>query len=446
MNRVCTRDAAVLLGANWNNGSNAGSRASNWNNAPDNSNSNIGSRAACDHYRIVLPGYLRVPGATAFQVVSRVYTFFGKYISRSVKQGVVRPLANIETCARHLLTRNAMGKRYRNLFDQIIHPDSLQAAYHRAAKGRKNSGGYLNFREYEAYNLKKLREQLGDGSYKHGEPRIFTVREPKPRTIAALPFEDRVVQHALHGVIAPIFEAGMMPQSYACREGRGTHSGAIKAQALMRQLARHGDTVYCLKTDYSKYFASIQREPLWRRIEAKISCRATQSLIEEFTPRTGQGIDIGWLTSQLWANVNGTQVDRFLGQTCRESRFLRYMDDLVIFGYDRDYLFQLKDRLERYSGEALGLRFSKWSVQPVTRGVNFLGYRIWPTHKLLRKDSVRRAKRKITHYTRKGDTDSLRRFVASWSGHAQWADTRNLARSLALHHQTLKKEHAHVFA
>ncbi|MCO7248175.1 reverse transcriptase domain-containing protein [Halomonas sp. Mc5H-6] len=337
-----------------------------------------------------------------------------------------------------------MGKKYRNLFERITAPDNLWTAYQRAAKGRRNSGGYLNFREYEAYNLRLLRERLLEGSYFHGDPRIFTVREPKPRVIAALPFEDRVVQHALHGVTAPIFEAGMLPQSYACREGRGTHSGAIKAQAMMRKMGRSDGTVYALKTDYSKYFASIQREPLWRRIDAKISCRATLWLIERFVPRTGTGLDIGWLTSQLFANVNGTQVDRYLAQHCRESRFLRYMDDVVVFGYERDYLFQLKDKLERYSNEALGLRFSKWNVQPVTRGVNFLGYRIWPTHKLLRKDSVRRAKRKITRYAREGETEELRKFLASWGGHAKWADSRNLINSLALTYKSTKKDSANV--
>lgn len=39
---------AVLLGANWDNGANSGSRAANWNNSPSNSNSNIGGRGLSD--------------------------------------------------------------------------------------------------------------------------------------------------------------------------------------------------------------------------------------------------------------------------------------------------------------------------------------------------------------------------------------------------------------
>ncbi|MGM0783906.1 MAG: reverse transcriptase domain-containing protein [Pseudomonadota bacterium] len=332
-----------------------------------------------------------------------------------------------------------MAKRYRNLIGRIADPDNLWAAYQQASRGRRNSAGYLKFKEYEATWLEKLRRDILGKTYRPGRPREFWVYEPKPRPITAAPFQDRVVQHALCNVIGPIFEAGMMPQAYACRKGRGMHSGAIRTQALMRQTRRRGD-LYCLKTDFSKYFYSIDRPLLWRRIEAKISCRHTRWLIERFTPREGVGLPIGALTSQLWANVYGTEVDRFLAQTMGESRFVRYMDDLCVFGHSRSYLHALRDWLEMFCHHALGLTFSKWSVQPASRGVNFVGYRIFLTHKLLRRDSVRRAKRKIKRYTLARDKEALRFFLAAWLGHARWADSHNLLRSLAAQHHQLTQE------
>lgn len=71
-------------------------------------------------------------------------------------------------------------------------------------------------------------------------------------------------------------------------------------------------------------------------------------------------------------------------------------------------------------------------MQPVSAGVNFCGYRIWPTHKLLRRRSVADAKRKIARYTRAGDTESLTKFLASWKGHAQWANSYNLLTRLGV--------------
>lgn len=108
------------------------------------------------------------------------------------------------------------------------------------------------------------------------------------------------------------------------------------------------------------------------------------------------------------------------------------MDDIVVLGRDLDRLRWVKDELERFACDHLKLRFSKWSIASVARGVNFLGYRIWPTHKLLRRQSVVRAKRKITAYRAAGEEEKLRHFLAAWIGHAGWADSHNLLRNLQL--------------
>lgn len=337
-----------------------------------------------------------------------------------------------------------MAKRHRNLIDSILDPDNFARAYHRASNGRRGSAGYLAFKEHDAAWLALLRKRISEKTYSPGKPREFWVYEPKPRPITALPFRDRIVQHALIAIIGPIFEAGMLPQSYGCRTGKGTHSGAIKAQSLIRQLSKTGRPVYALKTDFSKYFYSIDREYLWRLIRAKISCRHTLWLIERFTPITGRGIPIGNLTSQLWANVYGTAVDRLLAQTLRTSNFIRYMDDIVVLHNSRAVLETVLDFLECFCLNVLRLEFSHWSIQPVERGVNFLGYRIFKDHKLLRRDSVISAKRRIRKLTRARDQESLKRFLGAWLGHARWADSHNLIRHLARLKQEISNEQNHA--
>lgn len=92
--------------------------------------------------------------------------------------------------------------------------------------------------------------------------------------------------------------------------------------------------------------------------------------------------------------------------------------------------------LERFKPTdlATGINIDLDETGKVYRGINFLGYRIWPTHKLLRKNSVVRAKRKIKRYTQRGDRELLKKFLASWSGHARWADTSNLMTWLQKQH------------
>jgi RNA-directed DNA polymerase len=324
-----------------------------------------------------------------------------------------------------------MAKRFRNLIEHITADANMREAYRLTSRGKRLTPGYLDFKEFSPLHLEQLTIEMRNGTYRPGQPREFMIYDPKQRLISALPFRDRVAQHALCAVIGPIFDATLLPRTFACREGKGTHAAAISVQADLRRLSRQAP-VYVLKTDFSRYFACIERPVLWQLIEAKISCRATLRLIEAIVPREGIGLPIGNLVSQIFANVYGGAVDRHLQQGLGERHWFRYMDDLVVLGRSSPHLRAVKASIERMAAERLGVRFSKWSIQPAGRGVNFVGYRIWPTHKLLRKDSVTRARRKIAAYRAAGEHAKLAKFIASWTGHASWADSHHLLASLEL--------------
>lgn len=324
-----------------------------------------------------------------------------------------------------------MGKRFRNLIASITADATMREALRLTSRGKRLTPGYLDFKEFSILNLDALAVDMARGTYVQGAPHEFHIFDPKLRTISALPFRDRVAQHALCLVVAPIFDATLLPRTYACRPGKGTHAAARDCQADLRRLSRDGP-VHVLKTDFSRYFASIDRRVLWRIVEAKISCRATLTLIEAMLPRDGIGLPIGSLLSQILANVYAGLLDRHLQQTLGERHWFRYMDDIVVLGRSSEHLRKVKTEIEAFSRDRLGLRFSKWSIQPAARGVNFVGYRIWATHRLLRRDSVTRARRKIRAYTRAGDHGRMEKFLAAWTGHASHADSRNLMRALGL--------------
>jgi hypothetical protein len=107
-----------------------------------------------------------------------------------------------------------------------------------------------------------------------------------------------------------------------------------------------------------------------------------------FHPPTGTGVPIGNLTSQICANIYGHILDRFVAHTVKQSRFIRYMDDTVIFAYSREYLELLRFRIKWFCQVEMGMNFSHWMIAPITRGLNFLGYRIWHTHNLLQRLEV----------------------------------------------------------
>lgn len=323
-----------------------------------------------------------------------------------------------------------MVKRHKNLMEKIITIDNLRDAYQKTAKGKKMTYGYLEFKEYSEANLLLLQDELMSGAYKIGDYREFVIYEPKPRLISALDFKDRLVQHAVCNIISPIFEKTLLPYTFACRNGYGTHAGVKYIQHELRTY----QPTYFLKTDYSKFFPSVDRAILHTMIERKIGCDSTLKILREIIPPSGKGIPIGSLTSQLFANVYGNAVDRFIHTELKHRSWARYMDDIVILDNNKDILMDSFLRINDFSMESLKINIGKWQVAPCTRGINFLGYRIWATHKLLRKDSVTRAKRKIKRFKESGDQESMKKFLASWSGHASWSDSHNLMKWLRNEH------------
>ncbi|MEJ5227171.1 reverse transcriptase/maturase family protein [Thermodesulfovibrio sp.] len=286
-----------------------------------------------------------------------------------------------------------------------------------------------------SYNLEKelidLQKELKNGTYRTGKYRTFYVYDPKKREISELPFRDRVVHHAICNVIEPLFDKKFIYDSYGCRVGKGTHAGSARLVNFLRRAKRMWGSVYCLKADISKYFPSIDHEVLKRIIRRTIRCKKTLQVLDEIIDSTPglKGIPLGNLTSQLFANIYLNELDHFIKEKLRVKFYIRYMDDFVILYNDKKQLHKWRVEIERFLNERLLLTLNpKTSVFPIARGIDFLGYRTWPTHKLLRKRSVIKMKRKLKKLSRlysegKIGLDKIRCVIASWLGHAKHANS-----------------------
>ncbi|MCT7549803.1 reverse transcriptase/maturase family protein [Aliarcobacter butzleri] len=321
-----------------------------------------------------------------------------------------------------------MGKRYKNLLEEIADIDNIRLAYKKAVKGvNRYTLSHLKFKENLEANLYLIQQQLINEVYKHGEYHTFKVYEPKERIISSLPFKDRVVQHAINNVVEPLFEKGFYKTSYACRKNKGTHAGVKAVQAKIRKLVKFGKVFY-LKMDFSKYFHSINIDILFKEICRKISDKRVIALLRGFAGDLKTGIPIGNLLSQLFANIYGHIFDRFVKTKLRMKNYFRYMDDTVILCNSKTELKSIQRKLALFSRIFMKMKFSKWYINSLMQPLNFLGYRITETYKLIRKDSVTRAKRKIKKYLEKKDFEKLKMFLASWSGHLRSANSWNLVK------------------
>lgn len=334
-------------------------------------------------------------------------------------------------------------RTYDNLYPQIYDFGNLYEAYLKARRGHRYDPDVLVFSSNRESELIQLQNELIWKTYQTGQYRRFYVHDPKTRLVAALPFRDRVLHHALCNVIEPLFERKYIYDSYACRKGKGTHAGANRVTDFLRRASEIWDKPYCLKCDISQYFPSVRHSTLLAIIRRTIACEDTLWLIQEILSSwvdtndpDPRGLPIGNLTSQLWANVYLDQLDHFVKEVLREPYYVRYMDDFVIIHGSKAELWQVKREIEGFLDSKLGLKLNgKTGIFPISHGIDFLGYRIWPDHRLLRKRSTKRIKRALRHFQKlyaQGtiDFDRINATVQSWLGHATHADSFGFRKKL----------------
>ncbi len=341
-------------------------------------------------------------------------------------------------------------KRANNLFPQIISFENVLTASRKARKGKRFKASTARFERDLEKNILKIIEVLKNKTYRPGGYNDFYIYDPKRRMISAAPYFDRVIHHALINVIEPIIGRSFIHDTYACIKGKGTHKAVERYREFQKK------NTYVLKCDIRKYFPSIDREILLSKVERKIKCPDTLWLVKEildsretdgeieyfpcdelFTPLSRRkGIPIGNLTSQFFANLYLNDFDHFIKEGLRARSYIRYCDDFVIFSNSKKWLAQLKSQMEQYL-ETLRLRLhrNKSRVYRVSDGVDFLGYRIYSDHTLVRKSVVKRYRRKL----RKMVSDykhgyiglpDVKTSIQSWIGHVKHANSYELRREL----------------
>jgi retron-type reverse transcriptase len=306
-------------------------------------------------------------------------------------------------------------------------------------------------------NLFRLQRELETQTYRPGPYDSFYIYDPKHRLISAAPFRDRVVHHALCNVIEPIFEPTFIFDSYANRVGKGTHKALDRCQEFARRFR------YVLQCDLRQFFPSIDHGVLRAILGRKIADpdvmwlinRILESgvgvLVDEYDmvyfPGDGlwaverpRGLPIGNLTSQFWANCYLNPFDHFVKRElrCGKGRggYLRYVDDFLLFSDSKRQLWEWKDAVREFlARQRLTLHERRSTVYPVTNGIPFLGFHVYPTHRRLkRRNGVAFARRLrgIVDALARGEIshEELNHRVQGWVAHAAHGDTYGLRRSL----------------
>lgn len=316
---------------------------------------------------------------------------------------------------------------------------NVQKAYNKARKCKRYRKDVLIFTKDKEENLDRVRNDILGLAYEPGEYRYFKVYEPKERQIMALPFYDRVVQHAINNVLEPIFNKRFISHSYACRKDKGMHAASDALQCWLYDWDKyHKDQpLYAIKADIHHYFQSITHEILKAEIRNIIKDKQALVLIERIIDHNGQmpdgvGIPVGNLTSQLFANIYLNKLDQYAKHMLGVGMYVRYMDDFIILSPDKEKLRYWLAEIERFLRDELRLELNpKTTILAAKNGIDFVGYKHRATHRKVRPDSIKRIKKTIKKYERgKITKEQLQKSIQSWTGHAGHADSYNLRKKI----------------
>ena len=324
-------------------------------------------------------------------------------------------------------------------FDQVSAFDALARAFRRARRAKRGKAGEPVFNAALGERLQALSHALRSRTWRPDPYRYFRLCGKKERLVSEASFRDRVVHHALVAALEPAWEPHFIEHSYACRVGRGTHAALRRARVLAR---RHP---YALRMDIRRYFDSVDHATLLELLGARLADEGLLWLcarlldgvqIPNAPPGARVGLPIGNLTSQFWANVYLDPLDQRVTRGLGEWTFVRYMDDMLVCGASKTRLWEVAGEIRRFCRDHLALQVKDEAtrIAPVTDGIGWLGFRVFPG--LVRLDRASRARlgRRLGASHRRvalgADETAEAARASSVCAHASHADTTQLRRGV----------------
>lgn len=303
----------------------------------------------------------------------------------------------------------------------------LVRAYFDCRRSKRNSYSALTFERDLEHNLVALYDDLVGGTYRPDRSICFVVTRPKPREVWAAAFRDRVVHHLLYNYVAPCVHASFIADSCACIPGRGTLYAARRLEARVRsQTQNWSQPSWYLKCDLANFFVAIDKRILREQLRARIHEPWWLALAEQILmhdPRSGatiqstsaamarvpahksllnqpahRGLPIGNLSSQFFANVYLDALDQFVKHRIGARHYIRYVDDFVLLHESPQWLNDTRGRIEAFLAERLHAQLNprKTILQPIDRGIDFVGQVIKPWRRSIRRRTVSAAIERIT--------------------------------------------------
>lgn len=298
--------------------------------------------------------------------------------------------------------RKETMKRIGYLFEKIVSMDNLILAVRNATKNKRSRRGIIkDARDNPERYAAKVREKLVNGTYYFAPPILKIRREHKKIRHIKVPkfYPDQIIHWALMQVIEPIIMRGM--DKYCC--GSVKNRGTLAAKKAIERFIKKDERIkYVMKADIHHFFESVDIEVLKQKFRRVIKDKKVLKLIDEILDNGGDGLPIGYYTSQAFSNFYLQRFDHESKEDLHISHYTRYCDDIVFLDSNKRKLHKAKQAFDKsLSRENLKLK-NDWQIwKYASRPIDFVGYRFYGKYTLLRKKlfySLTRAVRMIKRF------------------------------------------------
>lgn len=357
-------------------------------------------------------------------------------------------------------------KRKNDLYENMISYNNILSVYKKIKNSTKNKKEVYNYELNLNQNLLDTLFSLSKSTYVFSKYNIFLIREQKYRLIMSESFPDKVVNHLFSKyVLSYALQSTLINSNVATRTDKGSKEAYNLFIKYTNKLIYEKKKIYVLKIDISKYFYNINHNIMINMVSEKIkdervldmlkvildttdndyvnktilsvvnreiykvnklniSTIEKEKLIKELKSiplyRKGYGLPIGNMSSQILAVFFLNKVDHFIKEKLGCKYYIRYMDDLVILGNDKEELKNVFENVSKYI-ESFDLNVNnKSGIYSLSDGVNFLGYnfRVFNNKLIIRyrSDTIKRVYKRLKNL-KVYDNEMYLKSVASYKGY-----------------------------
>ena len=239
---------------------------------------------------------------------------------------------------------------------------NIEEAFNEVCRNTRNKRKVELFKEYKCTYISRIYRILENREYKTGKYNIFTIYEPKKRTIVSQNMQDKVINHLVtRQILYPAILPCLINENVASRENMGTRKGLEYYYKYIRNCKIQYEKYYILKCDISKYFASIDHEILKTKVRKKIKDKEALKIVEDIIDSYEAGLGIGNMTSQCLAIFYLNDMDHYIKEELKIKYYVRYQDDFLLFHQSKEYLQECLQKIKVF------LKKEKLKLNPKTK-------------------------------------------------------------------------------